>query len=253
MENALSLDRWIMKLRSVARMRVRCYGMARSLLEYRSGLEIGGPSQIFARNDSFLPVYGYTGSLDNCDISTRTTWASHSAQFSFDSQKSPGRNIFCDGSNLQVVDDHAYDFILSCHNLEHFANPVKALKEWQRVTVKGGTMVLVLPHYKYMFDHRRQPTPVQHMLTDFEHNTPESDLSHLEEILELHDLSRDLAAGSPDDFRARSLANFENRCLHHHVFDECNIHELLTVLGMEVLSIETVWPIHIFAIARMPA
>jgi SAM-dependent methyltransferase len=226
--------------------------MALSLLENKTGLEIGGPSQLFGWRHSLLPVYRHIRSLDNCDISSKTTWTTHSNAFSFDPEKTPGKNIFCDGSDLGVVRDRSYDFVLSCHNLEHFANPVKAIKEWQRVTVDNGLLILVLPHYRYMFDHRRQPTPVGHMLADFEQNTPETDLSHLEEILKLHDLSRDPAAGSWEQFRERSQVNFENRCLHHHVFEEQNTYELLTTLGMEVLSIETVWPIHIFVVAKMP-
>jgi hypothetical protein len=89
------------------------------------------------------------------------------------------------------------------------------------------------------------------MLLDYERDTPESDLSHLDEILDRHDLSRDTCAGGHEAFRERSLRNFENRCLHHHVFEETNTRELLTTLGMEVLAIETAWPYHIFAIARI--
>ena len=90
---------------------------------------------------------------------------------------------FCDGSNLVGVENGSYDFVLSSHNLEHFANPVKALKEWQRVLRPGGSLILVLPHYAKTFDHRRKLTPVAHMIEDFERNTQEDDLSHLEEIL----------------------------------------------------------------------
>lgn len=226
--------------------------MAVSLLENKTGLEIGGPSEVFCRSRSWLPVYRHIGRLDNCDFSSKTIWAGHSEQFSFDAQKVPGKNIFCDGSDLATVNDETYDFILSSHNLEHFANPVKALKEWQRVTVKGGVLILVLPNYRHTFDHRRQPTAVSHMMADFEQNTAETDLSHLADILENHDLDLDPGAGTSDNFRMRSLGNYENRCLHQHVFDEQNIGELLTTLGMKVLALETAWPFHIFAIARMP-
>jgi hypothetical protein len=48
------------------------------------------------------------------------------------------------------------------------------------------------------------------------------------------------------------MANFENRCLHHHVFDEQNARDLLVALGMDVLTVEAAWPFHIFVVARMP-
>jgi SAM-dependent methyltransferase len=246
------LNRCNRKIHTLFQRSLRCYGMTTSLLEGRSGLEIGGPSEVFRENRAYLPIYRHIGSLDNCDLSSKTVWAQHSENFSFHPQKPPGRNIFRDGSDIAEVGDETYEFVLSSHNLEHFANPMKALKEWQRITVKGGILVLVVPNYMHTFDHRRQPTSVSHMLADFEKNTPESDLFHLPEILEKHDLTLDPAAGTLENFRARSLANYENRCLHHHVFDEQNIHEFLTVIGIRVLALETAWPFHIFVIAQMP-
>ncbi len=75
-------------------------------------------------------------------------------------------------------------------------------------------------------------------MTDWQNKTTEDDLFHLPEILERHDLSRDPLAGSLEQFRARSLDNFNNRCLHHHVFDEKNSRDLLTRSGFEVLAVE---------------
>lgn len=243
-------EQWMMRSRCALRVRMGFYGKVLSLLRDKSGLEIGGPSDTFRRGRSLLPVYSTIGRLDNCDISASTVWASHAGEFIFDEEKPPGKNIFCDGSSLSSIADGTYEFILSCHNLEHFANPVKALKEWQRVMVKKGVLVLVLPYYRYTFDHRRKPTTVSHMMADFENDTPETDLSHLPEILERHDLSMDVAAGSPEEFQQRSLANYENRCLHHHVFDTRNVRDLLAALGIRILSLQTVWSFHIFAVAE---
>lgn len=198
-----------------------------------------------------MPIYDSVGSLDNCDFSSETTWASHANSYVFSVRKAPGKSIFCEGSNLEGMADDTYDFVLSSHNLEHFANPVKALKEWQRVIRPGGGLILVLPNYKKTFDHRRKPTPVAHMLEDYEQNTSEEDLTHLSEILCEHDLSRDPAAGTAENFRERSLNNFANRCLHHHVFDESNSRDLLTQLGMQVLAVETAAPCHIVLLAHV--
>jgi SAM-dependent methyltransferase len=231
--------------------RLSCFPLALSLVKGNSGLEIGGPSVVFRDWYRPLPIYNEVASLDNCDISRNTTWAAHLDSYTFSSRKIPGKNIFCDGSDLSALADASYDFILSSHNLEHFANPVKALKEWQRITRPGGGLVLVLPNHAKTFDHRREPTAVKHMLDDFEQNTPEDDLTHLPEILQLHDLKLDLPAGSLEEFRRRSLNNFTNRCLHHHVFDEANSRELLTQVGMKVLAVEIALPFHIFLLARM--
>lgn len=219
-------------------------------LEGKRGIEIGGPSALFKRG-SILPIYEKIGNLDNCDFSQSTVWAKHSEGFIFDSKKPQGKILFCDGSNLTDVQDGSYNVVLSCHNLEHFANPVKALREWQRILRPQGSLILVLPNYRETFDHLRTPTSVDHMFEDFERNVGEDDLTHLAEILEKHDLKRDPLAGSKEEFRNRSLNNFSNRCLHHHVFDEHNSRKLLSRSGFEVLSLETALPHHICILARM--
>jgi hypothetical protein len=94
------------------------------------------------------------------------------------------------------------------------------------------------------------PTPVDHMFRDYESNMDEDDLSHLPEILQFHDLSMDPPAGSPQEFRERSLKNHVNRCLHHHVFNEKNSRELLSRVGLEVLAVECAHPCHILLLAR---
>jgi SAM-dependent methyltransferase len=216
----------------------------------RFGLEIGGPSDVF-RKGNVLPVYEQASGIDNCDFSGATVWAKHNQTFLFNATKPLGRTLLSEGSVLAEVDNSAYDFVLSSHNLEHFANPVKALKEWQRVMRPGGALILALPYYKYTFDHRRKPTSVEHMLDDHRLNMGEDDLTHLPEILERHDLTMDLPAGSKEEFHKRSLDNFSNRCLHHHVFDERNSRELLSAVGFEVLLVETGVAPHILIFSRM--
>jgi hypothetical protein len=55
-----------------------------------------------------------------------------------------------------------------------------------------------------------------------------------------------------EEFHRRSLDNFNNRCLHHHVFDASNSRELLVRSGLEVLAVELALPNHIFLLARVP-
>lgn len=229
--------------------RVKSFGVLLPYLRGKSGLEIGGPSIIF-RKWRVLPVYEYIGKLDNCVFFNSTVWADHTDSYTFNKNKAPGKTYFCDGSDLADIADSTYDVLLSSHNLEHFANPVKALKEWRRVLKSDGALVLVLPYYRATFDHRRQPTSVDHMFDDFNENIQEDDLNHLPEIFEKHDLSRDPGAGTPDQFRKRSLNNFSNRCLHHHVFDEQNSRELMIRTGFEVFAVEIKFPHHLCLLTR---
>src|SRR3569833_417437 len=141
------------------------------------------------------------------------------------------------------------DFVLSSHMLEHSANPLKALREWLRVLKPGGTLLLVLPHRDGTFDHRRPVTTLQHLVEDFERETGEDDLTHLPEILELHDLRRDPQAGGIEAFKERGQRNRENRGLHHHVFDTRLAVELVDFAGLQLRALESTYPFHIAAVA----
>ena len=46
-------------------------------------------------------------------------------------------DIVAFGDDLPFEDD-SVDFVISSHVIEHFWCPIKAIKEWHRVTKKGG-------------------------------------------------------------------------------------------------------------------
>ena len=183
----------------------------------KTGLEIGGPSDFFARR---LPIYHAAHEVDQLNFSADTVWSHAEPQSRYRAARAlaRGRSIICDGTNLDLVPDRQYDFLLSCHNLEHIANPLKALAEWVRVLRPGGHLLLIVPNKSGNFDHLRPDTRFEHLLEDLHNQVDERDMTHLNEILTLHDLGRDPGVGDLEQFRARSLRNFENRCLHHHVF-----------------------------------
>lgn len=112
--------------------------------------------------------------------------------------------------------------------------------------------MLILPDSRRTFDHRRPVTTLAHLQSDFERHTGEDDLTHLEEILALHDLRWDTRAGTPDEFRARSERNAANRCLHHHVFDLELMRAALAASGWVVDGFERVRPLHLVALAHRP-
>lgn len=218
----------------------------------KSGIEIGGPSQAFSRRGVF-PVYPMVGNLDNCNFSASTVWEKTPQQgetFLFDSRKPAGRQHLAETTALGALPSGTYDFVLSSHMLEHTANPILALLEWKRLLVDGGTLVLLLPDKRYTFDHRRPVTTLSHLIADFNARMDEDDLTHLQEILALHDLERDPDAGDVEAFRARSLCNLENRCLHHHVFDTRLAAELVEHIGLKVHAVEEIKPHHILLLAQ---
>ena len=134
-----------------------------------------------------------------------------------------------------MIPDLKYDFIISSNCLEHIANPLKAIEEWIRVIKKNGLILLVLPNKEFCFDHKRPITEFSHLLSDFKNDTKEDDLTHLEEILELHDLKMDKRAGNYEEFKVRSLKNYNNRALHQHIFDLNLLKYIFIYFKLEIL------------------
>jgi SAM-dependent methyltransferase len=244
------LQRVSRRLHRIRSPRIASHELYAACVRGQRGIEIGGPSAPFRAGD-VLPLYDEVGSLDNCNFAAETVWSTHDAEFKFSDSRPAGKTYVCEGSDLRMLQTGSFDFVLSSHNLEHFANPVKALYEWKRVLRPGGALVLVLPYYRDTFDHRRTPTSVDHMFADYESHTDEDDLTHLAEILAKHDLSRDPAAGSPEQFRERSTNNLQHRCLHHHVFDEQNSRELLERAGFQIRTVGRAFPFHLALLATV--
>ncbi len=205
------------------------------LLKNRHGVEIGGPSTLFK---TVLPVYQVIADLDNVNFSTETMWEGSLTEerpFNY-YQKKQGRQFIAEATNLIPIKDDTYDFLLSSNCLEHIANPLKAVKEWIRVLKPDGYLLLVLPKKEIGFDHKRATTSFEHILQDYTNEITEQDLTHLDEILALHDLSRDRRAVNYEKFKSRSLNNFQSRGLHHHVFDMPLIKKILDYCGIDAIQ-----------------
>lgn len=59
------------------------------------------------------------------------------------------------GDNLPFP-NKSYDFVISSHVIEHFFDPIKAIKEWERVARKY--IYIIAPHMDRMFDADKIPT-----------------------------------------------------------------------------------------------
>ena len=224
----------------------------RSQLAGKRTLEIGGPTDIF-RDEGLLPIYRVLDTVDNCLYSNQTIWTgkvSTGQTFEYHFRKHPGIQYICEATDLKLIPDSSYECVLASHCLEHVANPLRALAEWKRILKNGGLLLLVLPHKDGTFDWRRPVTPLAHMIEDYEKQTGEDDLTHLPEILALHDLEKDEPAGSPEQFRIRSMENRFNRALHHHVFDTLTASKLIDRANFQLVRVNNFRPFHIVILAR---
>jgi SAM-dependent methyltransferase len=134
--------------------------------------------------------------------------------------------------------------------LEHIANPIKALKEWQRVLKSGGVVVLVVPHRDGHFDTGRPVTILEHMLMDYSKDVQEGDVQHLQEIVALHDFKLDKRFASCEDLINLLEKNSEHRMMHHHVFDPPTVIRLLDHVHLQIVSVDLVKPYNIVCMAQ---
>jgi len=221
-------------------------------LRDKRGIEIGGPTRIF-KDRSMLPIYPVVGHLDGCNYSNSTIWEGTIKTgwtYIYQKNKNPGYQYICEAADLRSIDQETYDFVLSCHCIEHIANPLKAISEWKRVLKNNGLMLLIVPHKEKTADHNRPTTTLSHLIDDKKNDIQEDDLTHLSEILELHDLKQDPKAGDFASFKNRSYDNYLNRCLHHHVFDTQLVIKMLEYMGLSIITSDLVHPYHIIVLAK---
>jgi SAM-dependent methyltransferase len=200
-----------------------------------AGLEIGGPSAFFRER---LPIYKVVKSLDCINFGSKTIWQGNLEEgnnYHYYKNKT-GYLYIRDAVSLDTIPSKKYDFCLSSNVLEHIANPFKAFSEWLRVLRDDGLLLIVVPKKEANFDHNRPTTSFDHLKNDYTYNVGEDDLSHLEEILKLHDLLLDPGAGTYAEFKVRSMNNFQNRALHQHVFDMNLLQRIFEYFNLEILE-----------------
>lgn len=198
--------------------------------EGKTGIEIGGPSLLYNG------VYEICDSCDCVNFSVENLWVSYESERFYFNGKEIGKVIIAEATNLNVIPDGKYDFLLSSNNLEHVANPMKALREFARVVKVGGFLSIVVPNKDYTFDHNRKYTTFSHIMDDWMNNIGEDDLTHLEEITEKHDYDMDPECGGKEKFLERAKCNIDNRCLHHHVFSLEVLEKMLVEVGIDTLE-----------------
>jgi len=215
------------------------------------GLEIGGPSAFF-KVKSYFPVYVFAEQVDGVNFSNETVWEGQITEGYnykyYDDKK--GQQYIGEASELKNVPSGEYDFVLSCHSLEHVANPIKALKEWNRVLKNNGHLALVLPDKEFTFDDKRPYTTFEHLVGDYNSNITEDDRTHFAEVLALHDLKKDTGVTSFHELKERTENNFENRCVHHHVFSLEVIKKMLEYAGFKVIHQQKATPFHLVTFAQ---
>ena len=118
-------------------------------------------------------------------------------------------DIVSEGDDLPFK-DNTLDYVISSHVIEHYFDPIKALKEWNRVIKPGGYIFTIAPHVDRVPEEHRSITPLETFIERHRTGirTPEDDE----------------AAGGPRG--------------HHSVFNLDNLLELCNYLNYQVITTE---------------
>ena len=122
--------------------------------------------------------------------------------------------------------------------IQHSANPIQVLLEFKRALKNNGLLLITIPLIYKTFDHNRQVTKLSHMILDFQQKVSEDDETHIIEVLEKHDLSMDLLAGSFENFKQRCQNNYKLRGVHHHCFNKKSSEDLLKYVNFKIITSE---------------
>lgn len=213
------------------------------LLNNKEGLELGGPSIFFYPSG----IYTAPKKLDNIIFSENTLWnvTKNNSDYIFNGKTVPGKVYISDIVDLSIIKDKTYDFVFASHILEHVVNPLKGLSEITRVLKDEGICILILPWKEATFDHKRPISSFSKLLENYNNNRDEKYIDdYLPEIKEFYDLSRDIPAGTMEQFIERCKKQYENRALHVHVFDFELIIKCLNYFNYKIIDTQFVQPYH---------
>lgn len=129
--------------------------LAHKYLDGLKGIEIGGS----AHNSFGLDTLNvdFTDSLD-------TPFKKAEIQMCGECMKV---DIIASGDNLPL-EDESVDFVISSHVIEHFFDPVLAIKEWLRVVKKGGYVFIIAPLQNALPTETRPCTKVEEIIARHE-------------------------------------------------------------------------------------
>lgn len=193
------------------------------------GIEFGGPTELFSEPQHNMLLYPYVN-LDGGNIISNNYFQTNiSSNFIYGDKIGRQYDVDCTNED-QLKKLRKYDFVVSSHAIEHFANPIHTLKSWEKYLLNSGGYILsIIPDYQYCFDRNRPLTTIDHLIADYVEDVGEGDTTHIEEQKQLHDWSY----GGHHQFYELCKINHLTRVVHHHTFNIELVEELFAYCGFE--------------------
>jgi hypothetical protein len=141
---------------------------------------------------------------------------------------------------LGPVAANSEDFVVASHVLEHLANPLRVIDDCHRVLRPGGTLLILLPDRRRTFDKDRRPTPLEHVVADFEGGTIEVDDEHIIEFLTNTGTDPEVLKAIATDPRHREavLAPHRDRSIHVHCW---TLEQFVPVIEYSIEALANQW------------
>ncbi len=130
-------------------------------------------------------------------------------------------DVVADAESVPLRD---LDFIIASHVLEHLPSPLKALKSWYEALRSGGVLLLKVPDKRFTFDHRRERTPLKHLIEEHENPDRIDTRAHYAEWVEL---VNGRTAGSPEFQTELYALMAEGYSIHHHAWIDRDIRDII--------------------------
>lgn len=198
-------------------------------LKGKTGIEFGGPTELFSNPGYRMPLYQHVF-LDGGNITSDNYFQSgFSSNFLYGTKLGKQFDVDCT-NEMHLRKLKKYDFIVTSHAIEHFANPIKTLKSWEKYVLNpGGYILSIIPDREFCFDRKRPLTKIEHLICDYVEDIGEDDKTHIEEQKELHDWSY----GGHVNFYELCEINYLTRVVHHHTFDVKLVEDMFSYAGFE--------------------
>lgn len=119
-----------------------------------TGIEVGAGNRPFHVRDGLNVIYG-----DIRDDEALSNYFGNTMPIL-------GGSNFIDAQTFEGVPDESVDFVISAHVIEHLFDPIGAIEQAMRVIRKSGIYLIAVPDKRFMFDHKRPVTDIDHLLRD---------------------------------------------------------------------------------------
>ena len=152
-------------------------------------------------------------------------------------------DIVSDATTIPLA-DNSFDYVFSCHCLEHMPDTIGTLKEWLRVLKPGGRLVLMLPHAGRTWESERTLSSLEHHVRDHANKVDLYDFTDWDEFERAFSAEsrRNPAEGSWFNDPLAKMPNgslnprwaAEHGLFHYHAWNQNILSDVLRYLGLNI-------------------